>query len=57
MRVNLGFSNGVNSRLPRSIRLNQGPCDRNRVLGYIIWEFPKIWGTLFWGPYNEDPTI
>ena len=22
-----------------------------------IWEFPKIWGTLFWGPYNRDPTI
>ena len=22
-----------------------------------IWEFPKIRGTLFWGPYNKDPTI
>ena len=21
------------------------------------WEFPKIRGTLFWGPYSEDPTI
>ena len=21
------------------------------------WEFPKIGGTLFWGPYNKDPTI
>ena len=20
-------------------------------------EFPKIRGTLFWGPYNEDPII
>ena len=20
-------------------------------------EFPKIRGTLFWGPYNRDPTI
>ena len=20
------------------------------------WEFPKIGGTLFWGPYNKDPT-
>ena len=19
-----------------------------------IWEFPKIRGTLFWGPYNKD---
>ena len=22
-----------------------------------IWEFPKIRGTLFWGPYNKDPSI
>ena len=21
------------------------------------WEFPKIRGTLFWGPYNKDPTM
>ena len=21
------------------------------------WEFPKIRGTLFWVPYNKDPTI
>ena len=21
------------------------------------WEFPKIRGTLFWGPYNRDPAI
>ena len=21
------------------------------------WEFRKIWGTLFCGPYNKDPTI
>ena len=21
------------------------------------WEFPKITGTLFWGPYEKDPTI
>ena len=20
------------------------------------WEFPKIRGTLIWGPYNQDPT-
>ena len=20
------------------------------------WEFPKIRGTLFWGPYTKDPT-
>ena len=23
----------------------------------FTWEFPKIRGTLFWGPYNKDPTI
>ena len=23
----------------------------------LIWEFPKIRGTLFRGPYNEDHTI
>ena len=22
-----------------------------------MWEFPKIRATLFWGPYNKDPTI
>ena len=22
-----------------------------------MWEFPKIRGTLFWGPYNKDPII
>ena len=21
------------------------------------WGFPKIRGTLIWGPYNQDPTI
>ena len=21
------------------------------------WEFPKIRGTVFWGPYNKDPTM
>ena len=24
---------------------------------FLIWEFPKIRGTLFGGPYNKDPTI
>ena len=23
----------------------------------VTWEFPKIRDTLFWGPYNKDPTI
>ena len=26
-------------------------------LGCAKREFPKIRGTLFWGPYNKDPTI
>ena len=27
-------------------------------LGFLeLWEFPKIGGTLFWGPSNMDPTI
>ena len=28
-----------------------------QCFGFTIWEFPKIRGTLFWGPYNKDPTI
>ena len=23
----------------------------------MIWEFPKVKGTVFLGPYNKDPTI
>ena len=23
----------------------------------LKWDFPKIRGTFFWGPYNKDPTI
>ena len=23
----------------------------------ITWEFPKLRGTVFWDPYNKDPTI
>ena len=30
-------------------------CERLRDMH--IWEFPKIRGTLSWGPYNKDPTI
>ena len=31
--------------------------DQNFHLESRIWGFPKIGGTLFWGPYNKDPTI
>ena len=27
------------------------------VVEIYKWEFPKMRGTLFWGPYNQDPTI
>ena len=23
----------------------------------LTWDFPKMGGTLFWGPYNTDPAI
>ena len=23
----------------------------------MMWELPKVSGTLFWGPYNKEPTI
>ena len=30
----------------------------SRIPSDSIWDFPKIGGgTLFWGPYNKDPTI
>ena len=45
-----------------SFILQAGPCRRD--FGAIsgpyatyIWEFPKIRGTLFWGPFSQDPTI
>ena len=27
------------------------------VVAILRVEFPKIRGTVFWGPYNKDPTI
>ena len=30
---------------------------KSQGLGFRIWEFPKIRGTLFWGPYNKDRPI
>ena len=41
-------------------RLLRAPCHqwpRRQPNDMIIWEFPKIRGTLFYGPYNKDPTI
>ena len=41
---------------------HHGKCDRREVMtmpavALVIWDFPKIRGTLFWSPYNKDPTI
>ena len=27
------------------------------AIGTANWEFSKLGGTLFWGPYDKDPTI
>ena len=34
-------------------------CAKVSLLSYgtVIWEFPKIRGTFFGGPYDKDPTI
>ena len=29
----------------------------SRWVAFDKWGFPKIGGTLFWGPYNEDATV
>ena len=29
----------------------------SRYMESAMWEFPKIRGTLFGGPYNKDPSI
>ena len=31
-------------------------CVKTYMLTFTIWEFPSFRGTLFWGPYNKDPT-
>ena len=38
----------------RSIRV---PIRDLQGVGFRVWEFPKITGTLFRGPYFKDPTI
>ena len=37
-------------------KLETGIRPKSAGIPYI-WEFPKIRGTLFWGPYNKDPII
>ena len=38
---------------------HQALCQCHSLLLVLVpdWEFPKIRGTLFWGPYNKHPTI
>ena len=59
---------GVPGALAHAARLAEGlgqsrflviPVSLSVPLGQClnIWEFPKIRGTLIWGPYNKDPTI
>ena len=51
---------------PFGAGIELGPGDvcsgRSDEVGFCImlkptWEFPKIRGTSFWGPYSKDPTI
>ena len=32
-------------------------ANKRKSLGFVMWEFPKIRGTLSWGPCNKDPTM
>ena len=52
---------GLPRRSPEQACLGSGTTVVSSVEGGgpgfpAIWEFPKIRGTLFWGPYNKDPT-
>ena len=35
----------------------KSPKEHYQLLRTPIWEYPKTGGSLFWGPYNKDPTI
>ena len=39
------------------VRWAESIFDLQTSPGVVNWEFPQIRGTLFWGPYNKDPTI
>ena len=41
----------------RSFEALRGSSLLGRAFGLPKWEFPKIRGSLFVGPYNRDPTI
>ena len=35
----------------------ENPKKKPWFIQISIWEFPKMRGTLFWGPYKKDPTM
>ena len=37
--------------------IGRSPTPRTPCRNSPVWEFPKIRSTLFWGPFNKDPTI
>ena len=45
-RKELGFRKALSTSVP-GVRFRLQPQN-------VLWEFPKIRGTLFWGPYNKD---
>ena len=44
-------------RHPKPEALNLQPQTLNLRPKALLWEFPKLRGTFFGGPYNKDPTI
>ena len=47
---------GVRNQLSVVEKISKS-LSRSEFQGFGIWEFPKIRGALFWGLYNQDPTI
>ena len=46
----------VTCRTCKAKRRQRAP-GHERLSAAFRWEFPKLGGTLFWGPYNKDPII
>ena len=60
----LGFNRGTQKETGQKGTTGEPSCSGFciRLYGFTvqvlsIWEFPKIRGTVFWGPYNKDPAI
>ena len=47
---------GVRNQLSVVEKISKS-LSRSEFQGFGIWEFPKIRGALFWGPWHQDPTI